>query len=191
MSSVTKGASSSVDNGGGYDEWYNLTDIVSQNGITTEVYFSAGTSNFLKIYFGLNTGHVPSGSTIDGISFKLWCDGDSNSVKDNRIFLVKNGVVQTSGTNKANYTRWRFSSPFTYGANASISSTWGAGVGTITDSDVRNSAFGIAVEAVGDSGDTAYIDFAEINVWYTSSGGGGYFNGGVGPHTSVLLNLLN
>ena len=176
MSSVTKNSTSAVDNGGGSDAWDNLTGIVSgDSGNAAEASINNPATNYIKVYFGLTTSDIPSGSTIDGIQFACHVDGDSNSVQDVYVYLVKAGTVQTGGTNKANGAKWKngiSGTTQTYGANASVSSTWGVNV---TDSDVRNASFGIAISATGDSGDSAWVDYVALTVWYTAPSGGRMF----------------
>lgn len=176
MTSTTKNSTSAVDNGGGSDAWDSLTGIVSgDSGNAAGVSINNSETNYIKVYFGLTTSDIPSGSTIDGIQFAAHVDGDSNYVQDVHVYLVKAGTVQTGGTNKANAARWKngFSGTTqTYGANASVSSTWGV---TVTDSDLRSASFGIAISATGESGDSAWVDYVALTVWYTAPAGGRYF----------------
>ena len=187
MASVTKGCSSATQSGS-YDYWDILTNLYASDGMLTSCTLDIGTTNYLSFFFGLTTAHVPSGSTIDGITFTLsGLHGDSNSDSDSEVKILIAGTA--TGTNKANNLGWRTNHSLTYGTNASPSSVWGV---SVSDSDVRHSQFGLRILCVGDSSDTLDIDYASVTVYYTAGGGGGGGNpnGGMGANTAILLEVL-
>jgi hypothetical protein len=128
---------------------------------------STGTTHYLKATnFGFN---IPTGATISGIKvFISKGSFGSGLVVDNHVYLVKAGVIQA--VDRASATPWGPTiGGFPYGGQTDL---WG---GTWTPADINNSGFGVALSASwtfgGLSTVIAGIDYVEIVIYYTTSGG--------------------
>lgn len=107
---------------------------------------------------------VPGGATITGVVVGLERNTTgSGTVKDNAIFLIKNGTIQ--GNNKATANNWTGTD--TYEDHGGVNDTWGL---VLTASDVNASDFGVAVAAQVVAGTTAeaHVDHIRITVYYTT-----------------------
>ena len=126
-------------------------------------------SDWLRLTnFGFTTSDIPSGSTIDGIKVQYRKEaGWADVISDSAIYLRKtSGQV---GDNKASATKWATSKEtITHGGSTD---TWNSG---LTDSDIRDSGFGIDLSAANSAGDSSYaarIYWCQIKIYYTEAGG--------------------
>lgn len=111
---------------------------------------------------------IPDGATIDGITVDIERhNAGDKSVKDNRVRIVKGGVI--GATDKSKGANWDTSDPDRYSAHGSSSDLWGD---TWTSADINAAGFGMAISAVrvGGGGGTAdpRIDHIRIKVSYTT-----------------------
>jgi hypothetical protein len=155
--------------------WTNTGNAVSSNDSYATCVFGGGsTTQYLK---ATNFGFaIPSGATIDGIAVAIERKDNFNRARDERVRLVKGGVVQS--TDKAVGSLYPTTDAVAnYGGAAD---TWGGGW---TDSDINSSGFGLVLQClntnVKDSASVA-VDHITITVHYTE-GGGGPINADVVP----------
>jgi hypothetical protein len=125
---------------------------------------SNGNSDWLRCTnFGFTTADIPSGATIDGIEVQIERQSENGDIDDSAIYL-RDSVGQT-GDNKASPTNWgTFDSTATYGG---ASDDWNA---LLSDSDIRDTSFGIDISANNDNGFAyrqARVDHVLIKVYYT------------------------
>lgn len=113
---------------------------------------------------GFTTTDIPSGSTIDGFDVKVERKAFfADNICDSALYLRKTAGQQ--GSNKASAVKWGTS-------DAEITYSWTSGqFGVLSESDVRDSGFGIDLSALNDDDDTtiAYVDCISIRVYYTSA----------------------
>ena len=147
--------------------WANPGNAAGSNALTyaTTGSLSAGAiSNYLvTTNFGIT---VPAGMLITGIVAQVDWLASGAAAADNKIYLVKTGVIQSGATNKSTNTAIGTSQTTrTYGSSMD---TWGVG---LTDVDVANPGFGvaIAVTKAGGGGQTVSIDRINITVYYTAT----------------------
>src|SRR5574338_1706666 len=133
--------------GAGRSSWSNVTNAgVSDNNYATTDVDNAGSHWLQCVNFSFSTSDIPSGSTINGIEVNIERHGENSLFPntDEDLYLVYSGTIQTGWTNKASGTSWPTSDTVaTYGGAADL---WG-GSGTITDSGIRSSNFGVAFSA--------------------------------------------
>jgi hypothetical protein len=164
MASETRGAGTAANLGSGH-EWTNLSNVLTDNGNTTESGITAGTeSRYLRL---TNFGFAISG-TIDGIelSVRRFKNGTLN-IKDRYVRPVKSDDVVGSDVAKSDL--WGdTAATVTYGgATSLLGTTW-------TDTEINASDTGFAISAWDhDSGapvfveDLASIEYATLTVHYT------------------------
>ena len=168
------GTAASDSSNGGTEPWETpsnvLTDDTSRANLDMPSSGSQVSEYLLLTNIGLTTGDVPSGATIDGIEFRYRREEDSrtDNLHTSKVRIIKGGTVHTSNVSTMNTAEWD-NSPETI-TEGGASNLWGQ---TFTDSDVRASNFGVAVEADAASGVTpdGGIQYAEIRIYYTESSG--------------------
>lgn len=112
---------------------------------------------------------IPPNATITGITATCTRNsGPVGGIKDNHVWLVKAGVVNTAGTDQSTNANWSSGGlgvDFTLPV-ASTSDLWGT---TLTPADVNDPGFGVAWRAKNTavSASSAYIDAVSITVYYT------------------------
>jgi hypothetical protein len=119
---------------------------------------------------------IPAGATINGITVNVnrWGSGGSTTggIRDITVQLLKSGMPV--GANKADtYTNWPTSST-TVAEYGNDSDKWGIDWTQWSDSEI-NSALGVKLEvrnAHTSISRTAYVDYIQITVHYTSTEGG-------------------
>jgi len=134
------------------------------------VYASAGLSASAQSHYlkATNFGFsIPGGSVITGILVIVTRkESGSNVCKDNRVRIVKGGVI--GSTDRANAAEWpTVAAAVEYGGDGSGGSTdlWGE---TWTPADINASNFGMAISALGlTAGGSASIDYISITVFYS------------------------
>jgi hypothetical protein len=156
------GGSWTFGNAGASDNLYNQSAQMTNNG--------SNTIRLRVTNFGFS---IPASSLITGIEVtveKNYTGGQSSTeIRDFQIYLIKNGVTQTTTTNKAQFAQWPENADVisTYGGTEDL---WG---NTLTAADVNSSGFGVAIAARRTSapGPAAYanIDHVTITVFYTST----------------------
>lgn len=144
------------------DPWSNPTNAYSISGTVSLGPKFGGSELRSWTGFGFTTTDIPSGATIDGIEVR-W----RNALETDdwtELYLVVGG--STTGNSK--YTDLEgWTSTATDRTSGGSSDTWGA---TLSDSDVRSSGFGVAMEKVANSPVQmeAAFDQIEIRVTYTA-----------------------
>lgn len=87
--------------------------------------------------------------------------------KDQHVYFVKAGTIQTGGPDKAN------TGSFWPASEAVSTYTFsGADLTGYADTDVNDSGFGFALSVNSNSGRTASVEYARATIDYTPSGGG-------------------
>jgi hypothetical protein len=155
------GSWTSFGNSGVSDNIYTRSAQLTNNGSTT--------IRLRLTNFGIS---IPASSLITGIEVtieKNYTGGlSSTEIRDFQIYLIKNGVTQTTTTNKAQFAKWPENPDAisTYGGTEDL---WG---NNLTAADVNSPNFGVAIAArrTTDPGGSAYanIDHVTITVFYTS-----------------------
>lgn len=158
--------------------WTNPNNIAGAGTAGMSV-TSSTTTNYLR---GTNYGFsIPSNAVINGITVVInrsTSGTTSPLLRDNRVSLVKSGVIES--TNKAaTGTNWSGSlSNATYGGTTDL---WGS---AWTPSEINSTDFGVVLSAINSntgSTRTAAVDYMRITVtysipgdlsWYTQSSGG-------------------
>jgi hypothetical protein len=146
-------------------QWRNPGNAAASDDLyadTSLAYLGPVQTNYLKATnFGFT---IPAGMTITGIKVEIERKA-FGPVVDNRVRLVKAGVVQS--TDKASSTPWP--STDAYVAYGGDGDTWGDAWAV---QDINDSGFGVVLAAtVGDGVDTArpFVDHIQITVYYTES----------------------
>ncbi|WP_052480082.1 beta strand repeat-containing protein, partial [Flavobacterium hibernum] len=146
--------------------WSSSGNITAEDNNYATVSLSSGsTSQYLR---GTNYGFaIPSNATINGITVIINRRSVNNTgIRDNRVSLVKGGIVQT--LNKAvTGTNWTTSfSTNSYGGEADL---WGS---TWTAADINAANFGVVLSSYNNnnSSRTASVDYIQITVAYTING---------------------
>lgn len=149
--------------------WSNLTNITASD--NSRVGASAtGYTQYLKVTnFGFS---IPSGATINGVtvSVERRSAAGVSMAKDARVRIVKGGTI--GSTDKASSSAWPYTTDgtATYGSSSDL---WGE---TLTDTDINNSTFGMAIAATKFGGKAPSfgpeIDTVTITIDYTAAGGG-------------------
>ncbi len=110
---------------------------------------------------------IPDGSQIIGVEVEI----DKYSISsdkswDYQIYLIKGGTVQTSGDNKADTVNsWGNSDTNTYTSYGGTGDLWDL---SLSESDVENSGFGVAISAKTVFRAKSLIDHVRIKVYYTN-----------------------
>lgn len=151
--------------------WINTSNVSASDNVYASVAnnHAPTTSHYIKCTnFGFS---IPGGSTINGITVEVERKKTgTGTVKDNIVKLVKGGTI--SGTDKADTaTAWPTSDAYaTYGSSSDL---WGL---SLTDTDVNDSTFGVAISTTLTNSKlavTANVDHIRMTVTYTAGGGGG------------------
>jgi hypothetical protein len=133
----------------------SLDDNSATTGANATTYYLKSTN------FGFS---IPAGSMIDGILVEVAKSKYAGSVVDNRVRIVKGGIIGL--TDKSDATIWpdsaspAYNDYFSYGSSSDL---WGE---TWTYTDINSSDFGFAISAVVGPAQP-YIDHIRITVTYT------------------------
>lgn len=164
-------------------DWTNPDNIASDDG--SYAYSYIGKTNGANTYYlearGFDFSAIPDGVTIKGIEMIMErsqdsCDakGANDYIYDERIYIIREGTVQTGGTNKASTSAdWPNGSyEYRYYGDSSAD-LWGVSDWT-TDHIKDEANFGVAIQAqlvaVPAEGDCdARIDSVEIVVGYAET----------------------
>jgi len=137
--------------------------VSSNDSYATANLGASNQSHYLKVTnFGFA---IPGGSTITGIVVNVERhESAANGCKDNRVRIVKGGVIGT--TDRASATEWPTSDASVEYNSTSPDHTdlWGE---TWTVADINASNFGVAISALGINGGQALIDYISITVYYS------------------------
>jgi hypothetical protein len=157
----------------GTDVWTTPSNATATGATYAVIAWATGTKTSSRIKLtncGFTTGDVPSGATIDGIEFG-YSRGET-SLTDNlntsEIYYIDSAGVLQTATNSADAGEW----PTTVTAVTVGGATNKMGYTGVTDSDVRNSNFGISIRAatIG-SGTTpdGQLNACQIRIYYTAA----------------------
>lgn len=156
---------------GSGDNWIDESNVTTESGYTRcRLSKDGGLSDYLR---GTNLGFsVPSGATIDGIEVQIRhaTQNDEGFITDEYVYLVENGNILPGCQNKALSTGWADPQEnFTYGGPTD---TWNCS--SLTPAVVNSSSFGVQLmaENSASSGQSAYVYWMKIRVYYTEAGGG-------------------
>lgn len=164
-SGATNPATAVNNTGVGTGAWTNPGNITTTGSpYATQNLAPGATTNYL---IASNYGFaIPTNATINGITVTVFRRGNSTSITDNIVSLVKGGSI--TGSNLASGTGWANGSMqlATYGGTNTL---WGT---TWTAADINASNFGVAFSAKSSSGSTRQldIDYIQVNIRYTTSG---------------------
>lgn len=164
--SVSAYGTGSDDASYGTDVWSQTSDIGASDGtFAVAAPGSAASTHYLKATgFGFE---LPSTATVTGIKVTVTRLGIGQPIYDDRVRLVRAGVVET--TDKADTaTPWPASSnpPKEYGGAADL---WGA---AWTYADINDAEFGVVLSAKAAGTDQeAFVDAIEVAVYYTIGSG--------------------
>jgi len=160
---LTKGGNSAVNEGGGNDNWNNVTNVLALDGNYARVDVTKNdTSKYAKAYnYQFN---IPDDATINGVIMRItrYSENDGN-ITDNEVYLIDTSR-NPKGSNKATSTGWAESAEtVAYGGSSDL---WGA---SWTVADINNANFGIAISTANDasSNRNSYIDYLEISIHYS------------------------
>lgn len=185
------GGSASSSTGIGSKAWNSPTEILSNDMNFTFANLggaSGEATNWLIVTsFGFS---IPSGATIDGISFTLTVPGDSR-ILDNaiRVYHPSSGI---GSTDKAIATVWSSLTTRVYGG---ISDLWGE---SWSHSNINSSSFGVAISAKKNNSDfvQTFARYVTATITYTEAasgqpaakrmGGIAFAHGGYQPRTSNM-----
>lgn len=147
----------------GTQAWANPTRITADDASNsaTAALKAGQTSQYLH---GTNFGFaISAGATIDGIVARVQRFANGTGVTDHTIQLIVAGT--RSGDNKADaVTNWPTTTP-TNADYGSSSDKWGL---TLTQTDVNDSTFGLAVRAsCGTSSRIPSVDVIWLDIYYT------------------------
>jgi len=151
----------------------------------------AGANSDYLVATGYNF-NIPANATITGIGVSINRYGPQNftiGCRDNSLYLVKNNVIQTSGTNKASGTQW----PNSFQSASYTSDLWNL---TWNVSDINNSNFGVALSVHSNRYLTVMapqVDYMQITVSYTVPGSITWYtqsSGGTVVETGTILNPI-
>ena len=178
MSSVTKSAGLATLVAGSDRDWYNPTNIYTQNydlynknSTCTYTAFTSATSWIeyvgTKVLKATNFGfNIPNDQVISGIQVHVYKEGINTGsvyVKDNSVRLIINEVICGNDLKSNNY--WPTTAGFVdYGSEINL---WG---NTLTPAIVNSANFGVSLSALlysqTYSPAQAYIDYVSITVFY-------------------------
>ena len=154
--------------------WLNPGNIVSDNNTDATNEASPGftTNRLVATNFGITSGDVPEGSTIDGVEVEwgLWSDG-TIFIQTNNYQLWDAGAV--IGSAKTDSTVWPGSE--TARVKGGAADVWSA---TLSQAIVTGSGFGVALwmlydpETLGAPGETHRVDYVKLRVYYTAPASG-------------------
>lgn len=149
--------------------WSNTTNAVgspSGNYSSVTVTGNGDFSEYLELTnFGIS---VPAGYQIDGVIVEVNWYGSSTQVEDNSVYLIKGGVIQTGGDNKGTDGSLPSGPPGQTTTYGNATDDWSV---ALTEADVENSGFGVAirVDKVGGGSATAFVDWVQITVYASSA----------------------
>lgn len=149
----------------GIASWSNTSNITSEDSAEAEAF--AGEADVPTHYLvATNFGFtIPSGNTINGVIFEAKKTEHCQPSIENRIYLVKGGVISTA-VNRSTGAYWGFGSYETYGSSSDL---WGT---TIAYTDVNATDFGIALSAISAGNSCMGVDHVRATVHYSADGGG-------------------
>lgn len=159
---------------GSTTSWTNTGNAAaSDNTYTAATNNLPGNGGFTDYFQATNFGFtIPSGATITGITVEIEDFDDDNGAsgraRDNKVMIVKGGVIRTTDNSINSF--WATSDPNSYTTYGSSSDLWGE---TWTAADINSSNFGFAISAKrqGGGGMACFptIDHIRITVNYTAS----------------------
>lgn len=162
-------ASAVNDSSLGSISWTNVWDSNSDN----EAYAYAVLKGGQATYYIKATSYpfgIPTNATVNGINADIKIKSAKGVVTDNRVSIVKNGVITT--TNFADLINpWPTTG--TYKSYGSSTNLWGL---IWTPDEINADGFGIALSSRNPSkfnrfeSDTSYVDTLKLKVYYTMPG---------------------
>ncbi|MCK7460631.1 MAG: hypothetical protein MZU84_00340 [Sphingobacterium sp.] len=151
----------------GTTKWTNPNDAKDINNVWATTPVSSTTASKALVLTNFSFPAIPVNATITGIEVVI----DRHYTTSN--IHVIDGMIQLSlsgsaiGQNKANATYWPLTNDATstYGGPSDLWST------SLTPANINTSTFGVRIKAKGDGNGTAmaYVDYATIKVYYTTS----------------------
>lgn len=159
----------------GTDVWTNPNNATGTGATFASIGWTTGTKTSSRLKFtncGFTTSDIPSGATIDGIEFGYTRREISltDNLNTSEIYHIDSSGTLQTGTNNADAGEW----PTTMTAVTVGGATNKMGYASATDSDIRNSNFGISLRAatIG-SGTTpnGELNAVQIRVYYTAAAG--------------------
>lgn len=188
-SATGTGANSAIAGPTGSEIWATPTNIQALDGAYAASTMIAtddgvggiiqdGTQYINATNFGFT---VPAGATITGVAAAIYkMDGTNTAtypgfIKDDAVYLIKAGTIQTGWTNKADASAWPigYVAATSYGGSADV---WGSG--GLTVADVNNSGFGVALAAktsvtvlnshTDNNVRLADTDYISVTIYYTT-----------------------
>lgn len=161
------------DAGSGATAWSNPSRVTANDNSEADAANIPKNDGLSQLLFSTNYNFsaIPVGATIDGVEFRferrsVRASGAWNSsINDNLVQLIVGGSLAGSNLSAgANYPNGATLS----GSYGGASNLWGA---SLTRANVVASDFGVAIQAVNNSGAaanyTAYVDYMEMKVYYT------------------------
>lgn len=131
---------------------------------------AVGTSQVLRLTnFGFTTSDIPASSTITKVTVAIERKVNTGTINDNVIQLVNASAGNAGdrvGSNLATGTSWPGSDTV---ANYVFT---GADLGSLTDSQVRSTAFGVDIRVTNDATGRADVDTVTITIEYTAGSSG-------------------
>lgn len=150
------------DNAVGNILWDVPTAITASDNTRTPLLSGSDTSQYLK---GTNCGFsIPSTATIRGIILRIerFNASGAGSVNDNRVRLVKAGVVQSTDKSAGAWSNSALADEIVaYGGETDL---WG---GAWTAADINGSGFGAVLSIVYTAGSDARVDAFSLTVYYS------------------------
>jgi hypothetical protein len=141
--------------------WTNPGNVTAEDGnsATATVGLASDSQYLFATGFGFS---IPAGAVIQGIQAGVKHACMNGDVQDEKIRIIKGGVVGT--TDRSSASAWPTSLTFAqYGGGSDL---WGL---TWLPSDINASNFGLAIQAQSSFSDTAAIDVVYITITYTLS----------------------
>ena len=152
-------------------DWTGHANVYSSDASRAEI--SLG-KNFVKYSYYLKANGtafsaVPATAQLQGVQVRIErsytiVDGADDTIRDEKMYLVKADAIQGTWTNKADtVTDWPAQASESYAYYGGATDKWG-GASNLTISDIKNSNFGVAIKAnlIVGAGEDKQID-AKIN----------------------------
>ena len=142
--------------------WNNVDNSKSQSDSYAQVSLTMfAYSDYLRV---VNFKFSIPESTIDGIIVEIDKYASNTMIRDNKVYLVLNGIIQ--GDNYALFPYWPLSDTDNYISYGSNIDDWNS---DFTYNDVNDATFGIQISAIysGLSSAVAFIDHIRIKIYYT------------------------
>lgn len=163
-------------NGGGKD-WSFSGNATADDGNPADCTFDVGSTSKSKMLvvtgFGITTGDLPEGAILDEVNFEVEQRADYYEFSPLTYIGVTQAKLYINGSTLGNYIS--FGTPTTSEAVTPAQDML-LGSGGPTDSDVRNSTFGLAIEyenfdESGTNTNRVYVDFIRISsiVYHTAT----------------------